>query len=346
MRKGNFMVSIKDIAAALNVSTATVSKALNDAKDISEKRKDQIIKKPEEIGNTPNPIARALKTNKTYNLGVLFSDNADQGLAHDFFASILDSFKKRVEKAGYDITFINTSKEGRHGKSLLEHCRHRGFDGVFIACTDYEVDEMIELSKSNVPIVTVDYAYEGKPSVFSDNDDGVRQLVKYAVDEGYKKIAYIHGEMSAVTKERIDAFYDETAKAGLSITPGFVREGKYRDTLIAEKITNEILDLPEKPDCIMYPDDYSALGGVNALMMRRINIYNGIEVIGYDGILYKRGLPARITSFIQDTPGMGIAAAELLLRCIKEPGYSDKIVVKGKLIEHKNIELMMGAKLP
>ncbi|MCR4779012.1 MAG: LacI family transcriptional regulator [Lachnospiraceae bacterium] len=340
------MVSIKDIAAALNVSTATVSKALNDAKDISEKRKEQIINKAKEMGYTPNPIARALKTNKTYNLGVLFSDNADQGLAHDFFASILDSFKKRVEKDGYDITFINTSKEGRHGKSLLEHCRHRGFDGVLIACTDYEVDEMIELSKSSVPLVTIDYAYEGKPSVFSDNDDGMRQLVRYAVNAGYKKIAFIHGEMSPVTKERVDAFLDETAKAGIMVPASYIKEGKYRDTIITEKLTEEILKLPEKPECIMYPDDYSALGGVNVLMHRRINIYDDIEVIGYDGILYKRGLPARITSLIQDTAQMGLTAAELLLRSIKEPDFSDKVVVKGKLIEHKNIELMMGAKLP
>ena len=340
------MVSIKDIAAELGVSAATVSKALNDAKDISEKRKEQIISKAKEMGYMPNPIARALKTNKTYNIGVLFSDNADQGLAHDFFASLLDAFKKKVESVGYDITFINAVREKRKGKSLLEHCRYRGFDGVLVACTDYDKTEICELTRSNIPVVTIDYECNGKPSVFSDNAGGMRQLVDYAVSRGYKRISYIHGEDTPVTKERKAAFLSETKKLGIDVPSEYIREGKYRDTISSEKITYELLELNETPECIMYPDDYAALGGVNALMHRGINIYNGIEVIGYDGILYKKGLPARITSVIQDTETIGETAARLLLQNIKEPGFSEKVVVEGKLIEHKNIELMMGAKLP
>lgn len=87
------MVSMKDIAKLCGVSVATVSKALNDYSDVGETTKARIRAVAEEQGYFPNSSARALKTNRTYNLGVLFVDEAHSGLTHDFFASVLESFK-------------------------------------------------------------------------------------------------------------------------------------------------------------------------------------------------------------------------------------------------------------
>ena len=122
------MVSMKDISAACGVSVATVSKALNDHKDISEKTKELVRQTAKDMGYFPNSAAQALKTNRTYNLGVLFVDKAMSGLTHDYFSFVLDSFKRNAEKHGYDITFINCSKKGKNRMSYLEHAKHRGFD--------------------------------------------------------------------------------------------------------------------------------------------------------------------------------------------------------------------------
>ena len=91
------MVSMKDIAAACGVSVATVSKALNDHSDIGEETKQHIKEVAKEMGYSPNSLARALKTNRTYNIGVLFVDEAQSGLTHDYFSLVLDSFKRTVE---------------------------------------------------------------------------------------------------------------------------------------------------------------------------------------------------------------------------------------------------------
>ena len=101
------MASIKDIAKACGVSVATVSKALNGHNDISQATKEKVREAARQIGYMPNSAARALKTNRTYNLGVLFVDEAQSGLTHEFFAAVLDSFKRHAEGRGYDITFIN-----------------------------------------------------------------------------------------------------------------------------------------------------------------------------------------------------------------------------------------------
>ena len=130
------MVSLKTIAEKCGVSTATVSKALNDQKDISEETKSRIRTVAEQLGYFPNAAARSLKTNHSYNLGVLFEEEAGSGLQHEYFSGVLNGLKVQAEKQGYDITFINTCFENRK-MSYLEHCKYRNFEGVAIVCADF-----------------------------------------------------------------------------------------------------------------------------------------------------------------------------------------------------------------
>ena len=244
------MVSMKDIAAACGVSVATVSKALNDHSDIGEETKQNIKEVAKNMGYSPNALARALKTNRTYNIGVLFVDEAQSGLTHDYFSQVLDSFKRTVEEKGYDITFIN---KGRNHVSYLEHCRYRGFDGVMIACVDFYDPQVVELVRSNLPLVTIDHMFNNRISVMSDNVGGIQQLLEYIYSRGHRKIAYIHGADSAVTRERLASFYHTAEKLGLEIPDEYIKEAPYRDSWGTGERTRELLKLKNPPTCIMYP---------------------------------------------------------------------------------------------
>ncbi len=123
-----------------------------------------------------------LKTNKSKNLGVLFVDEAMNGLTHDFFARVLDSFKVTAEKYGYDITFIISHKYGKDGMSYLEHSRYRRFDGVVIACVKFEAPEVQELINSEIPIVTIDYNANERIAILSNNLKGMSMLTQYVID--------------------------------------------------------------------------------------------------------------------------------------------------------------------
>ena len=116
------MVSMKDIAEKCSVSVATVSKALNNHNDIGEETKKLVKATAEKLGYYPNSSARALKTKKSSNIGVLFVDEGMSGLTHDYFARVLDSFKKVAEVSGYDITFINATSQKM---TYLEHSYYR-----------------------------------------------------------------------------------------------------------------------------------------------------------------------------------------------------------------------------
>ncbi|NMB42778.1 MAG: LacI family transcriptional regulator [Clostridiales bacterium] len=336
------MVSLKEIASRCNVSTATVSKALNNHSDIGEVTKAKIQKVAREMGYFPNAAARSLKTNRTYNIGVLFEDEASSGLTHEYFAHILQHFKTAVEAKGYDLTFINKNIGHYKSMSYYEHCLYRNFDGVIIACIDFDDPEVIELINGKIPVVTVDYIFNNRSAILSNNAHGIDQLVGYICDRGHEKIAFIHGQDSAVTKERIGSFYRTTARRGFTIPDYYIRECAYLDSEGAAKVTKELLQLSDKPTCIMYPDDFTALGGIMAIREMGYKIPDDISVAGYDGLKLSRAISPKLTTLVQDTQSMGSMAAKYLIREIENPNiaYPERITIKGSLQEGETIKFI------
>ena len=166
------MVSMKDIARRCGVSVATVSKALNNLPDVNSETRARVQKAAAEMGYMTNAAAKALKTNRTYNLGVLLADEHRSGLSHEYFSSLLDSFKEEAEAQGYDITFIHHNTRGR-STTYLQHCRHRGVDGLLIACVDFRDAQVRELAESDLPLVTIDHVFPNRQAVVSDNSHGM-----------------------------------------------------------------------------------------------------------------------------------------------------------------------------
>ena len=333
------MPSIKDISVVCGVSIATVSKALNDHKDIGEETKAHIRQVAKEMGYSPNSAARALKTNRTYNMGVLFSHDDQSGLTHDFFTCVLNGFMETVEQQGYDLTFINKAKDGVRRMTYLEHCRYRKFDGVAIICADFFDPEVEELVKSEIPVVTVDHVFNDRIAVVSDNVKGMRDLLTYIYSQGHRRIAYIHGSSSGVTKSRLSSFYRTADELGLKIPDEYVIEGAYRDTELAYRMTERLLGLKEPPTCICYADDFAAFGGMNAIKDRGLRIPDDISVAGYDGIRIGRHLEPQLTTIVQDTCRMGRAAAERLIGLVERPKstFTEMVVVEGEVFKGQSV---------
>ena len=328
------MVSMKDIAKQCHVSVASVSKALNGYSDIGEETRNLIITTAHEMGYLPNSSARALKTKKSYNLGVLFVDAAMNGLTHEYFNHVLESFKYRAEEKGYDITFIAGNTAGQK-MSFYERCRYRGVDGVVVACFKYYEEDIQDLIGSELPVVTIDHTFEGNIAVVSNNVQGMEELVSYIYSMGHKKIAYIHGDDTPVTRNRLSGFYRTTQRYGLEIPDEYVKASSYRNLEMAAKATGELLDLPNPPTCIMYPDDYAAVGGMNEIRERGLRIPEDISITGYDGIDLVRMMEPKLTTLCQDTRKIGRMAAEKLISLIEHPKTTlvDKFSVDGVLFK-------------
>ena len=318
------MISIKDIARKCNVSIATVSKALNNAPDISKSTKSKILKVAEELGYTANYSARALRTNRTHNIGVLYADS-QKIFTHDFFSNVLESFKVEAEKNGYDITFINEHLLNNN-TTYRKYCEFRSFDGVVIITAKFDDKEILELVQSDIPVVTIDHVYNNCSSVISDNTNGMSELLEYAIKLGHKKIAYIHGENTWVTKDRLTGFYATMAKYKLSIPDEYLVEGEYRNPELAKKKTEELLSLKNPPTCICYPDDYSMLLAVQTIKESGLNV----SYLGYDGIDISKIM--NITTYEQDRQSLGKFAARKLIDRIENPNsLIEHAVINGKV---------------
>lgn len=335
------MVSMKDIARKCGVSVATVSKALNGQPDIGEETRKRIAAVAAEMGYMTNATARALKTNRTYNLGMLFIDERRSGLSHEYFSSLLESFKIEAERHGYDITFINHNVGGRT-TTYLQHCQYRGVDGVVIACVDFNDPQVKELVDSNLPLVTIDHGFEGRMAVVSDNVGGVDALVRYAYSMGHRKIAFLHGENSTVTRNRLAGFYRACEELGIQVPEGYVRSCVYHDPELCAQETRKLLELPEKPTCIIFPDDFSSIGGQNVLLEHGLRIPEDISVMGYDGIQLARGM--RLATYSQNTQDLGRIAAEKLISLIEHPKTTliERILVPGTLLEGTTVQKLIG----
>lgn len=333
------MVTIKDISEVCGVSPATVSKALNGYGDVSKEKAEMIRETAKRMNYYPNAAAKQLKTSVSHNIGVLFVDETACGLTHEFFSEILNSAKTEAERLGYDITFICKNIAGREA-SYLEHARYRKCDGVLVASVDFMSQAVQELVYSEVPTVTIDYVYNDRSSVLSDNIEGEYALTKYLIEHGHRKIAFIHGENTSVTDKRMAGFYRACEEGNITVPDRFILESRYHDIERCRDAVRELMSQIDRPTAIIFPDDYSYIGGKQALDEMHIKIPEDVSVVGYDGIRLTRALSPMLTTYYQDTVEIGIRSVRKLIDIIENPKTSiaEQIKIQGRIQEGSTVK--------
>lgn len=331
-------VTLKDIARECGVSFSSVSKALKGSPEIGQATIKLVVETAARMGYHPNSAARALRTNRSYDIGVIFEDSTGSGLQHQYFAEIFDSINVSANIVGYSITFLNSMN--KVDSSYIGQALHRGCDGVIIVSTqDFTRDDIKSIFQSKIPFSVLDYSgCAEKCSVMSDNYGGMCTLVEYVISKGHRKIAYIHGEDSTVTELRLKAFSDTLARHGIEIDSSLVKQARYYDANASEKITESLLMQNERPTCILYPDDFAYLGGLKTLTRFGLVPGKDISTAGYDGILISALLSSPLTTYAQNANELGAMLVRKLISQIEGiENQSKTSLVSGKLIEGETV---------
>ncbi len=328
-------VRLKDIAKACNVSTATVSRALNGQADESRPSTAAICRTAREMGYVQNAAALALKTSRSNNIGILYEDQ----LHHEYFSVLLNGLRREASALGYDLTLIGGG--GEEGVNYYEHTRSRNLDGVIVIQADFDSAEVIRLAASNMPSVIIDHMYEGCDCVGSANHAGMAEIVRFAWKRGHRRIAYICGEAGAVSRERLAGFYKSCAELGIRVPESHVREGHFHDPENCAIQIRELLQEPDPVTCILCPDDFSAFGAMWQLTQEGIRIPEQVSLIGFDGIRMGQMASPRLTTYSQDTARIAREAVRLLAEAIEQPEshVPRHVVVEGRLIEGETVKV-------
>jgi len=312
------MMTLKELSAAIGLSVSTVSKALNGYTDVSEETRLMVQRKAADLGYRPNAAARGLRSGRSYNIGVVYAVDDESGLTHNYFSPILEAFRSQVENRGYDLTFMSR-RFGSDGASYTEHAKSRNFDGVCIVCCHFEEEEARELLQSDVPLVTIDYLYGEKSCISSDNRQGMELLMQNVIGKGHTRIAFVQGSGSAVSTIRRTAFNRMMQSAGIPIRPEYMVTGEFHNPSETRKAVKMLLELPEPPTCILMPDDYASLGGMDAIREKGLRIPEDISVVGFDGVPLMQRISPALTTVCQDTAAIGRNAADQLIALIESP---------------------------
>lgn len=312
------MVTLKDISKKSGYSVTTISKVLNNYSDIPPKTKKKILNICDEMGYIPNSSARSLRSQKSFTIGVIFGEVTGLGLQHPLFSKILESFKNAVEEEGYDIMFLSNKGSNARG-SYLEHSIRKQVDATFVLTADHGSKEMMDLYKSEIPIVVIDYRSDDVCNITSNNRQGIFQAIEYLKQLGHTQIGTIHGgEFLEIGRLRKDIFREAMTHYGLEFNEKYNAFGNFFSKQDGYNAMKEILLRDAQPTAIFCASDMILFGAMEAINDVGKRVPEDFSLIGFDGIDIGQLLSPRMTTVKQDTDRMGEIAAEKILHMIHD----------------------------
>lgn len=327
------MTTIYDIAKRSGYSITTVSKVLNNYKNVSEKAKRAVLEAVEELGYTPNSSARTLATNKSWMIGVVFAEHLGVGIAHPFFSEVIEGFKKHVELYNYDLLFV--SRHMGMQRETYKHLKHRGVDGVIVVQSFG--DDFIGQEESPIPAVYIDLPLETPGSVYSDNRHGAQLAVDYLVELGHRKIAHIMGEQTSFAGiERAKGFKRAMANHGLDLPEHYLVNGGFFSYEGGREAMIRLLALQDRPTAVVVAGDNMALGAMKVIKEAGLSVPRDISLIGFDDIAIAKHVDPPLTTIRQDKELIGRQAAIMLLNQINGDDSGMTKVVPVQLIKRES----------
>ncbi len=314
------MVTLKDVAARCGVSVSTVSRVMNGVDLISAEKAAAIRKTAQEMGYMPNVIARTLKTNRSWVIGVLY----ELPLTHAYYSLVLDEFRTRAEKAGFDLLFLSrTNQNGKTDYSDQALCRY--MDGIAVIYADFDESGVRRLLSGRIPVISLDDTDRVCSAVMTDYRKATEQMVQEAYRMGHRKIAFIHGEWSVTTRCRMQGYTEAVKALGLGLQEKYQRTAVFGEPDSVAREIKALLSDADRPDCILLPDDYTGRGALRLLEKEGIRAPRDFSCMGFDGIPYEgTDLPA-MTTWRQDIPGLAEAMMNTLLSDIGNDEMRDPV---------------------
>jgi LacI family transcriptional regulator len=311
-------VTLRDVARRAAVHPGTVSRALNAETRalVNEETARRVIDAAEELGYKPNPMARGLKTNRSYTVGVLIPD-----LTNPLFPPIVRGIEDRLGEAGYTSLIANTENDPERERADVLALRTRQVDGFIAATARHDHELLAEMAAAGERVVLVNrrLADGSLPAVTGDDREGVRLAVEHITALGHTRIAHLGGPQELSTgNQRYHGFLDAMRAAGVEPDPALVRFGRAFTEAEGARICRELLDDRPVFTAILAGNDLMALGCYDVLEERGLRCPADVSVIGFKDMRFANRFNPPLTTIRLPHYEIGAAAAELLLERLQD----------------------------
>lgn len=315
---GKKQVTLADLAKALGISTATVSRALKDYPDISKDTKRKVLDLAQKLNYHPNTFAAALRKSESRVIGVIIPE-----IVNHFFSTVIKGIMEVAYEADYHVMLCQSDesyeKEVKDARALL----YNRVDGVMVSVAhETEVfDHFQDFQNAGIPIVFFDKICEELPdtsTVVVDDYKGAFDAVAHLVAQGYRNIAHVRGPLNAYTsRNRYQGYLDALKKHQLPINKALILDGGQLTHEDGIRIGKKLAMMNHQVDAMFAVTDIIAIGAMVGIKSMGRKIPEDIAIIGFSDWLMTTVVEPNLSSVAQPGYEMGKHAAKLLLEEIK-----------------------------
>jgi len=312
--------TIQDIARALNVNAATVSRALNGHPAISATTRTAVEKMARRLHYQPNRIASSLRLGKTRILGVMIPS-----AEINFFGSVIHGIEKVANERGYTVLIYQSNESEEYERRGVATFLRSQVDGVLVSPAKQATGtaHWQELRKREVPLVLFDRVNPSLPvpSVCIDDRLGAYLATRHLLEQGYERIAFIGGQAHvAIWTQRLQGYKDALQEAGRSLRAEWMVHGEVSIESGA-RCMRRLLDGHEAPDAVCCVEDFTALGALQAARERGLEVPRHMGIAGFANEQFGAFITPSLTTIDQQTRRMGEEAAQLFFALSEQEDF-------------------------
>ncbi len=336
-------ITIKDIAKMCGVGVSTVSRAINNHSDISEKTKNKIMKVVKESNFTPNKSARNLKLVDTKTIAVFI-----KGIENPFFQKMIKVFEEEIQRKKYSFILYRVDSNQNEVEVAIELIKEKKLSGiVFLGGSFYHQQE--QLQKITVPFIlsTIGISkYVNKELYSSVSVDDIyesEKLVDFLIDKNHTKIAVLAGTISdmSISQLRIQGYKNVLNRNNISINENLIRHTNEEINPYSMengyKLMKELLDSKEEFTSVYAISDSMAIGASKAILESGKKIPNDYSIVGFDGLDITYYYNPSITTIRQPVEQMATETIDILFDLINGNQMNQHRIFEAELIERESV---------
>ena len=333
------MVRMRDVAKLAGVSVATVSNVIAGKPTVNEEIRKDVLSAIEELNYHVNVMARGLKTQRSYSIGVVFPD-----VTKLFFLDVLKGIMDEAYKAGYRINILSSSDSFEAERELVKFLKSNQVEGIIVSscvpwgkAKEWAAEIVSGADGTRLPAVSVESRIDGEivSSVIVDNEYYSGQITRHLLESGRTRIFYISGPEHLWQEHARKEGYRKALEArGIAVDPELEAGGNYLSQTAYDAV-EQALQKGVRFDAIQATNDQAAVGALKALKDKGIKVPEEVAICGFDNLFPGTLVSPAITTVHVPRYEMGVQATRELLRLIREKdaspiGYtlSGKVVVR------------------